>query len=760
MKKSYYSNLCKTLVTIAEIVFAVVFVMSCFLLATLNEKKITNMNQLTDSSYIHSSYYSSVFEDKLNSLVQYLRLRQEFETDGVYDPDKVVNISGEDIFQSRDKVELSARDLQWCYRLSDLVAWSKSGYVMYGGKIQEDYLPVSGISVSDSVATGMLTAEDANILYQQLRSMLDRVGQEETIYRQGLNSFDGEETNLSYVYKESDRVIYSNVEDVKAAMDLLAYGREQGSYFYYDDDTLTFRTNVDGLENFYYQGMKESVRGMGRHASFLVTVDTDFAAEDDFTEAYREFVTLHPWGMVSLILIIVSFVGWLFSFVYLTLSAGRKDTDELVHLNLMDRVQTEFWLLGFIVLSVLTVILVAAATGYEWDVAGMMVVVGSVSFLYDGVFLIFYLSMIRRMKAGVLWENSFLHWVVVSVKRIIDTWKSSTQVILFLAGNFALFLALSYGTFGKKQIWCALLMLLQIAVVSVLMLRDRVQKQEILKGVQQINEGDLANKIPMEHMHGHNRELAEAVNSIGGGLQRALEDKTKNERMKASLITNVSHDIKTPLTSIINYVNLMKMEKVENERIKNYIQVLEEKASRLRQLTEDLVEASRISTGAIHLQMTRINLVELIYQTGGEFLDKFEAKSLTTVTKLPKEPVVIMADGRRIWRVLENLYNNVAKYAMDGTRVYVTLEVVEGQAVFAIKNISDQPLQHTNEELKERFVRGDESRSTEGSGLGLSIADNLTVLMGGQFIIELDGDLFTAKLVFPVAPECEKSVNY
>ena len=323
MKKSYYSNLCKTLVTIAEIVFAVVFVMSCFLLATLNEKKITNMNQLTDSSYIHSSYYSSVFEDKLNSLVQYLRLRQEFETDGVYDPDKVVNISGEDIFQSRDKVELSARDLQWCYRLSDLVAWSKSGYVMYGGKIQEDYLPVSGISVSDSVATGMLTAEDANILYQQLRSMLDRVGQEETIYRQGLNSFDGEETNLSYVYKESDRVIYSNVEDVKAAMDLLAYGREQGSYFYYDDDTLTFRTNVDGLENFYYQGMKESVRGMGRHASFLVTVDTDFAAEDDFTEAYREFVTLHPWGMVSLILIIVSFVGWLFSFVYLTLSAGR-----------------------------------------------------------------------------------------------------------------------------------------------------------------------------------------------------------------------------------------------------------------------------------------------------------------------------------------------------------------------------------------------------------------------------------------------------
>lgn len=753
MKKKYYSSLGKTMVGIAEMVFAVIFVMSCALLNTLVDKNITDMNHLTNQSYVDSTYYSGVFQEKLDSLVQYLRLRQEFETNGVYDPGKVISVSSDSFQQQRGKKKLNSRELQWCYKLSDLIAWSKSGYVMYEGKIQEDFLPVSEVSISDSVTMGILSSEDAEQLYHDLQLVLDRIGQEETLYKQGLNSFDGEPTNLTYVYMENGYVVYSNLEDVDPDLDLLAYGREQGSFFYYSDDTLTFRTNVEGMEDYYYQGMKETVRGMGRNATFLMAVDTDFAIEDDFTEAGQEFATLYPWGMISIVVQIISLVGWLFSFVYLTLAAGRQETDEQVHLSVIDRVKTEFWVLAFIFLTVLTLILITAATGYEWDVAGMMVVVGSVGFLYNGVFLIFHLSMIRRMKAGVLWENSFIHWVMVSLKRIMNTWNSSFQFILILGLNLLLLFALSYGAFGRKQIWCGLLLLLQVVVVSVLLLRDRVQKQEILKGIQQINEGDLSCKISLEHMHDHNRKLAEAVNSIGGGLQRALEDKTKNERMKANLITNVSHDIKTPLTSIINYVNLMKMEQVENERMQNYIQVLEEKASRLRQLTEDLVEASRISTGAIQLQMTRINLVELIYQTGGEFLDKFEAKSLTTVTKLPKEPVVILTDGRRIWRVLENLYNNVAKYAMEGTRVYVTLEVVEGNAVFAIKNISDQPLQHTDEELKARFVRGDESRSTEGSGLGLAIADNLTVLMGGQFEIDLDGDLFTARLIFPLAQE-------
>ena len=247
--------------------------------------------------------------------------------------------------------------------------------------------------------------------------------------------------------------------------------------------------------------------------------------------------------------------------------------------------------------------------------------------------------------------------------------------------------------------------------------------------------------------------MGEAVNTIGEGLYHAVDDSIKNERLKTDLITNVSHDIKTPLTSIINYVDLLKRENLDNERAKSYIRVLDTKSQRLKQLTEDLVEASKVSSGNIKLQMDRLNFVELVYQTAGEFNEKFEARGLTAVTRLPKEPVVIMADGRRIWRVIENLYNNVAKYAMENTRVYVDMEVVDGKAAFSIKNISDQALNIDASELTERFIRGDVSRSTEGSGLGLSIASSLTQLMGGNFDIYLDGDLFKVTVTFPVAKD-------
>uniref|UniRef100_UPI003FEF249F sensor histidine kinase n=1 Tax=Roseburia sp. TaxID=2049040 RepID=UPI003FEF249F len=220
--------------------------------------------------------------------------------------------------------------------------------------------------------------------------------------------------------------------------------------------------------------------------------------------------------------------------------------------------------------------------------------------------------------------------------------------------------------------------------------------------------------------------------------------------------TNVSHDIKTPLTSIINYVNLLRMEDIENERARSYIEIIDEKSQRLKQLTMDLVEASRISSGNIKLDMQKIDIVELVYQTGGEFNEKFETKELTIVTKLPKSAVFIYADGRQLYRAVENLYNNVAKYALEKTRVYVEVMAKDGRAVFSIRNVSERSLAQENSnagDLTERFTRGDSSRTTEGSGLGLSIAKNLTGLMGGEFKITVDGDLFIATMVFPLYTE-------
>lgn len=249
----------------------------------------------------------------------------------------------------------------------------------------------------------------------------------------------------------------------------------------------------------------------------------------------------------------------------------------------------------------------------------------------------------------------------------------------------------AWGYYYSQPLFLAALAILLI-VFGIFILKDRVQRQQIIEGIEEIKSGNLEYKIRSEEFTGDNKILSEGINNLGDGLEKAVDASMKNERMKADLITNVSHDIKTPLTSIINYVNLLENEKIENEKVNNYIHILKEKSARLEQLTEDLVEASKISSGNIVLEMVRINLVELVYQTAGEFNEKFEQRNLTIFTKMPKESIVVMADGRRIWRVLENLYNNVAKYALEGTRVYVELDKKEDEAVFSIKNISSKPL--------------------------------------------------------------------
>ena len=292
-------------------------------------------------------------------------------------------------------------------------------------------------------------------------------------------------------------------------------------------------------------------------------------------------------------------------------------------------------------------------------------------------------------------------------------------------------------------------MLITEAGAVYIVVKSAVAKSRVKKGIKEIASGNVDYQIPLDSLTGQNRQMAEMVNNIGNGLQRAVEVGMKNERLKTDLITNVSHDIKTPLTSIINYVGLLKRENFEDPKIQGYLDVLETKAQRLKTLTEDVVEASKVSSGNITLEMMDVNLVEMINQTEGEFTEKFAAKNLIVVQNLPDGPAMIHVDGRRMWRVLENIYNNAAKYAMPGTRVYADLWLEEEKVIFSLKNISEQPLNISADELTERFIRGDISRSTEGSGLGLSIAKSLTEMQGGVFRLYLDGDLFKATIEFP-----------
>ena len=242
--------------------------------------------------------------------------------------------------------------------------------------------------------------------------------------------------------------------------------------------------------------------------------------------------------------------------------------------------------------------------------------------------------------------------------------------------------------------------------------------------------------------------MAIYVNDIAGGLSNAIEENLKSERLKTELITNVSHDLKTPLTSIINYVDLLKKENVQDEKIKEYIRIIDEKSMRLKKLTEDLVEASKASSGNIKLQLEKIDVKQIIQQITGEFEDKFEKNNLEIITTFPKEEANIKADGRYLSRVLENLCSNISKYTMSNTRVYIDVIKENSNIKIQFKNISKEKLNISADELMQRFVRGDSSRNTEGSGLGLSIAQSLTELQHGKFELILDGDLFKTVITF------------
>ena len=270
----------------------------------------------------------------------------------------------------------------------------------------------------------------------------------------------------------------------------------------------------------------------------------------------------------------------------------------------------------------------------------------------------------------------------------------------------------------------------------------------VMQGAKRMAQGELTHKIPTRYLLGSYRDHAKQLNTMADVAIIAAQKQTRSERMKTELITNVSHDIKTPLTSIINYVDLLQKPHTEEEA-QQYLEVLNRQSHRMKKLLEDLMEMSKASTGNITAEITRINSTEAVNQALGEFSDKLAAAQLTPVFRSPAEPVYVQADGRLTWRVLSNILSNAVTYAMPGTRVYLDLVQTEHRVQLSVKNISREELNVTAEELTERFVRGDASRNTEGSGLGLNIAKTLMELQKGDLTVTVDGDLFKVTLSFP-----------
>lgn len=488
-------------------------------------------------------------------------------------------------------------------------------------------------------------------------------------------------------------------------------------------------------------------------------VGTDWNSTDLYVQANTLLNFVYSMRYTALVTMFVSFIIGAAAFVFLMCAAGhRNGTDEIVT-TVWDHLWLDVFAVG-VVLAEVFVFYVAAIFLINVDVAYLpfILFVTAVATLCMGwLLLLFLLSFSVRVKLGkwwrhtlcyqlfrkigqfgrMIWENIGFLWKVILVMLVLAFFEG-IGVLMFFNSDIAL-----------------LLWLLEKLVLYPLVLWYCVQLNQLKNGTEKIAGGEPGYQISTKRMTGIFKEQGEQINHISDGMTHAIEERMKSERFKTELITNVSHDIKTPLTSIINYVDLLEKEDLHNETAQEYLEVLERQSSRLKKLIEDLIEASKASTGNLPVHLERLEAGIFMTQTVGEFEEKTKAVGLDLVIEKPETPVYIMADSRHFWRVIDNLMNNICKYAQSGTRVYINLEVKEAQVSITFRNTSKYPLNISSDELMERFVRGDASRNTEGSGLGLSIANSLMDLMGGTFRLYVDGDLFKVVLGFAETAEKE-----
>lgn len=481
--------------------------------------------------------------------------------------------------------------------------------------------------------------------------------------------------------------------------------------------------------------------------------DEFFRLEQEFTRAQMNFA----FYLTLALALAAASAGLL---IVLLWASGRGPEGEEAVLPWPERIYTEVWAL---LLAGGTVLLLVLLTEYEsnwiWAVyradSGQLdtLCIAGTAAITAWVLLAAMLlrTVTVRLRLRALARTTLLCRVVsflwrrlsVFIRELPLTWKTLLCFLLYLAAIFAA------DHLWPLRYWYPL----PGAVVNLTVLMGLCWWSagfgRVRKGTEIIAAGNLNHQIETAHLPADLKGHAEALNNISGGLTTAVNEQMKSERFKAELITNVSHDLKTPLTSIINYVNLLKTTDQTDPRAQTYIEVLDRKSLRLKKLTEDLVEASKASTGVLAVNREKIGMAQLLDQALGEYEEKLEEKRLAVVRTVPEGESYVYADGRHLWRVIDNLLSNCAKYALEGTRVYIELVRGKGTVSLSVKNISREALNVPPERLMERFVRGEESRSTEGSGLGLSIARSLTELQGGTFELAVDGDLFKAVVTLP-----------
>lgn len=570
-------------------------------------------------------------------------------------------------------------------------------------------------------------------------------------------------TKKKFIYllvNEEAKIAYTNIQQTSKTNTIEKLKQEIiSNNKYWSISNNQIQTNIERLSeenivrNEDLQKISEFSMNKQYYTAFDETVQNiDSSSDITLNRAlYNQTKSLYKYSYSTLIISII--IGSI-ELIYLIYSLGYVKNKEEIYLSWLDKIPLEILFFGYCLLFfVEAALLVMCLSVISVDVNLCVMLIMLVGYFSVLSALYGAGTLLKRIKAHTFFKNSItyriLKWLIQkykNVKNIISSNKNlGGKIALYFIGivTVSILIGLIFKEFGILLdivfwIWCYYKIMKEVE-----------KFKQIHDATEKIYKGDTNIKLDESLYTGVLKELAIYINDIAGGFSNAIKESLKSERLKTELITNVSHDIKTPLTSIINYVDLLKQENIQNEKAKEYIEVLDNKSQRLKKLIEDLVEASKASSGNIKINKEVLNVKELLNQVTGEFEDKFNSRGLNIISKLPEKTVYIKADSRYLYRVLENIYSNVAKYAEENTRVYIDCILEEENTVaIYVKNISKDELNISADELMQRFVRGDKSRNTEGSGLGLSIAKSLTELQDGTFNIYLDGDLFKVAIKF------------
>ena len=533
------------------------------------------------------------------------------------------------------------------------------------------------------------------------------------------------------------------------------------------DDMIKNRTDYDSTEADFLSTVQGSDAGTDYYVlSVIPDADSLVKKEgvgvwgSDYFVQINYIVNLADHMKYSVYVILaLSLIVFVASLVYLVSAAGHKKDQEQVQGSFLCKVPADLFTVIFLAAEVSLAVGISllgnagSPDNYVFYAAAMLFLLLCGGWLALGYLLDFAV----RIKLGKWWRNTLIYKVLRSLYRGWNKVGENKSILwkglaVFLGVNFLE--VLIFVVFGVDYSKIMIVWFAEKAVILFAGGEILIQMKRLQEGGKHIAEGDLDYQINTERMLPALKEHAADLNRINEGVSKAVNEKMKSERFKTELITNVSHDIKTPLTSIINYVDLLEKEEIPNENAKEYLEVLERQSARLKKLIEDLIEASKASSGSLSVNLEKLEAGVFLVQTVGEFKEKTEKNKLDLQIKKPEEPIYIMADGRHFWRVIDNLMNNICKYAQPETRVYINLEQTGEKVQITFRNTSRYPLNISSEELMERFVRGDSSRNTEGNGLGLSIAGSLMELMHGKMQLFVDGDLFKVVLEFD---RCEAS---